>query len=101
MKSDEIEFFVNKLLVLKKDKSISEIDLLPEFFLFKKNNKLLYETVLSDDMDISVFKQMMKMKRKLENGEDQYSVDVKFGKFMAEKYIDPIVNDPNTPTINK
>ena len=50
-------------------------------------------------MDISIFKQMMKMKRKLENGEEQYSVDVKFGKFMAENYIDPVVNgNGNTNT---
>ena len=100
MNSDEIESIVNKLLSLKKDKSFSEIDSMDEFDLFKKNNKLLYETVLSDNMDMTIFKQMMKMKRKLENGEDQYSVDVKFGKFMAEKYIDPIVNDPKTQKLN-
>ena len=101
MLSDEIELIVNKLLLLKKVKSISEINELSEFDTFKKENKLLYETVLSDSMDISIFKHMMKMKRKLEDGEDQYSVDVKFGKYMAEKYIDPIINDPNTQTIKK
>ena len=100
MLSSEIEEVVNKLLSLKKIKSIYEINELTEFDTFKKENKLLYETVLSDNMDIPIFKQMMKMKRKLEDGEDQYSVDVKFGKYMAEKFIDPIVNDPNTPTIN-
>lgn len=100
MLSSEIEEVVNKLLSLKKVKSISEINGLTEFDTFKKENKLLYETVLSDNMDIPIFKQMMKMKRKLEDGEDQYSVDVKFGKYMAEKFIDPIINDPNTPTIN-
>jgi hypothetical protein len=101
MLSTEIELIVNKLLELKKKHTISEIDSISEFDEFKKVNKLLYETVLGDTMDISIFKQMMKMKRKLEDGEDQYSVDVKFGKYMAEKFIDPIVNDPNTPTINK
>ena len=101
MKSDQIESIVNKLLSLKKEKSFTEIDSMNDFEEFKKNNKLLYETVLSDDMNIPIFKQMMKMKRKLEDGEDQYSVDVKFGKFMAEKFIDPIVNNPNTPTINQ
>jgi hypothetical protein len=34
---------------------------------------------------------MMKRKREIEAGKDQYSVDVKFGKFMAEKYIDPVI----------
>jgi hypothetical protein len=101
MLSDEIEIIVNKLLLLKKEKSIAEINELTEFDTFKKENKLLYETVLSDNMDLPIFKQMMKMKRKLEDGEDQYSVDVKFGKYMAEKFIDPIVNDPKTKTIKK
>jgi hypothetical protein len=64
MNSTEIEAIVNKLLILKKEKSLSEIDSLVEFDLFKKNNKLLYETVLSEDMDMSIFKQMMKMKTK-------------------------------------
>ena len=39
-----------------------------------------------------IFKQMMKMKRELESGKDQYSVDVKFGQYMADKYIDPVIN---------
>ena len=42
--------------------------------------------------NVSIYKNMMKMKRKLEGGEDQYSVDVKFGEFMAEKYLKPIVD---------
>jgi hypothetical protein len=92
MKADEIEVVVEQLLSLKKKMSIGNIDKMPEFEDFKKENKLFYDTVLSNDMDITIFKQMMKMKRKLENGEEQYSVDVKFGKFMAEKYIDPVVN---------
>ncbi len=91
MNANEIETIVNKLLELKKKISLQEIDIMPEFNDFKLKNKLLYETVLSDNMDISVFKKMMQMKRKLEGGEDQYSVDVKFGKYMAEKYIDPII----------
>jgi hypothetical protein len=40
---------------------------------------------------MKIFKEMMKMKRRLESGEDQYSVDVKFGQFMADKYLKPIV----------
>jgi hypothetical protein len=45
-------------------------------------------------MDLGIFNQMMAMKRRVEGGEDQYSVDVRFGKFMAEKYIDPLVSSP-------
>ena len=60
---------------------------------------MLYEMTLSDEMDLNIFKQMMSMKRKIEFGEDQYSVDVKVGQMMAEKYLDPIVK--NLPTIDK
>ena len=89
----EIEEVVNKLLYLKKHMHISEINELEEFKQFKEENKLFYETILSDDMDMNIYRQMMKMKRKLESGEDQYSVDVKFGKYMAEKFVDPVVKN--------
>jgi hypothetical protein len=36
--------------------------------------------------------EMMKRKRELESGKDQYSVDVKFGQYMADKYINPVIN---------
>jgi hypothetical protein len=93
MLADEIETVVNKLLYLKKHMHFSEIDILPEFNQFKTENKHFYEMILSSDMDINIYRQMMKMKRKLESGEDQYSVDVKFGKYMAEKFIDPVVKN--------
>jgi len=92
MLAKEIESVVHRLLELKKEHPVPIIDKLPEFDQFKKDNKLLYEMELNEDMDLGIFKQMMKMKRRLEDGEDQYSVDVKFGKFMAEKYIDPVVD---------
>jgi hypothetical protein len=69
---------------------INEIE---EFKQFKEENKLFYETILSENMDMNIYRQMMKMKRKLESGEDQYSVDVKFGKYMAEKFVDPVVKN--------
>jgi len=90
MLANEIEKTVNEILELK-NKGVSVEVLNEKFKTFKESNNLLYEMVLSKDMDILIFKKMMTMKRKLEDGEDQYSVDVKFGKFMAEKYIDPII----------
>ena len=42
-------------------------------------------------MNNEIFKRMMTLKRKLEDGEDSYGVDVKFGQYMAEKYVDPLV----------
>jgi hypothetical protein len=89
----EIEEVVNKLLYLKKHISIEQINELEEFKQFKEDNKIFYEIVLSDNMDMDIYRQMLKMKRKLESGEDQYSVDVKFGKYMAEKFIDPVVKN--------
>lgn len=87
----EIEEIVNKLQELKKTLTVEEINELPEFKQFKEENKYFYEMILTENMDMNIYKQMMKMKRRLENGEDQYSVDVKFGKYMAEKFIDPVV----------
>jgi hypothetical protein len=89
--ADEVEEIFKQLNVLKKDYSKETIDLIPEFEQFRTEQKLFYETILKEDMDPTIFKQMMKMKRRLESGEDSYGVDVKFGKFMAEKFIDPIV----------
>jgi hypothetical protein len=82
---------------LKKTKQKSEIDSMDSFTSFKTKNRMLYEMALSDDMDINIFKQLMSMKRKLEGGEDQYSVDVKVGQMMAEKYLDPVLDKLPTP----
>ena len=89
----EIEETVNKLLYLKKHISIEQINELEEFKQFKEENKIFYEMILNNNMDMDIYRQMMKMKRKLESGEDQYSVDVKFGKYMAEKFVDPVVKN--------
>jgi len=89
----EIEETVNKLLYLKKHISIEQINELEEFKQFKEENKIFYEMILNENMDMDIYRQMMKMKRKLESGEDQYSVDVKFGKYMAEKFVDPVVKN--------
>ena len=87
MLAEEIEKTVNKILEYKNlNKSLDE------FENFKNENKLLYEAVTSDDYNPEIFKEMMKMKRLLESGKEQYAVDVRFGKFMAEKFIDPVVN---------
>jgi len=91
MNADQIEQIVNELLELKKTKTNEEIDQLEQFVDFKTKNKVFYGVILSSDMDVTIFKEMMKMKRRLEAGEDQYSVDVKFGEFMAGKYIDPVI----------
>jgi hypothetical protein len=90
--ADEIEKIVSKLLTFKKTHSTEEINEMSEFEIFRLNHNLFYNMIVTDsDFDMKIFKEMMKMKRRLESGEDQYSVDVKFGQFMADKYLKPIV----------
>jgi len=91
--ADEIEKIVDELKNLKENTSIEEINGMERFNDFKIKNRMFYEMILSENgLDPVIFKEMMKMKRRLESGEDQYSVDVRFGKYMAEKYIDPVAN---------
>ena len=91
MNANDIEKVVAKLIILKETLSKEQIDLDPEFNLFKEKNRLFYETIISGEMNNEIFKRMMGLKRKLEAGEDSYGVDVKFGQYMAEKYVDPLV----------
>ena len=58
---------------------------------FKEKNRMFYDIIMAGEIDMPIFNYMMKMKRKLEAGEDSYGVDVKFGKYMADKYVDPLV----------
>ena len=81
-----------QLLELVKSSPRNEIDALEEFSFFKEHNKTFYELILNKQHDPVIFKEMMKMKRRLESGEEQYSVDVKFGTYMSEKFIDPVIN---------
>jgi len=97
MNASEVEQIVYSLMELKKTKQKSEIDSMESFSSFKIKNRMLYEMALSDDMDLTIFKQLMSMKRKLEEGEEQYSVDVKVGQMMAEKYLDPVLSKLPTP----
>ena len=91
MDAATVERIVSELLVLKDQTSKSELD---EMYLeFRTKNRMLYETILAGDFNPEIFKHMMKLKRQLENGEDPYSVDVKFGQYMADKYVDPLIKN--------
>jgi hypothetical protein len=87
MLASEIESIVAKLLELKNEYSIEYINTLPEFEEFRKTQRMFYETVLSGTFEPEIFKVMMDYKRKIENGSDQYSIDVQFGQYMADRYI--------------
>ena len=91
--ADEIESIVEQINVLKKDYTIEQINQMECFNDFRTKNKMFYNMIVSPQgTDPIIFKEMMKMKRRLEAGEDQYSVDVKFGRYMASKYIDPVIS---------
>ncbi len=90
--ADEVEAIVKKLTVLKETHTLEQVNQLEEFVPFRTQNRMLYEMVLSKEgINDKIFKEMMKMKRRLESGEDQYSVDVRFGQYMANEYIDPVI----------
>lgn len=91
MNADQIEKTVATLLELVQVHPREYIDTLEEFDSFKKQNKTFYDLILKKEHNETIFKQMMKMKRLLESGQDQYSVDVKFGTYMSEKFIDPVI----------
>ena len=54
-------------------------------------NKLFYDIIIDGGFNEEIFKKMIFYKRKIEEGGDPYEADVKFGKFMAEKFIDPVI----------
>ena len=99
MDANTIESIVNEILYLMKTLNKDKLDTL--FLDFRTKNRMLYETILKGEFDREIFKQMMKYKRRIENGEDQYSVDVKFGQFMADKYITPNVMDKQPSVMDK
>jgi hypothetical protein len=92
--ADEIERIVYELSDLRKVASREQIDANEEYTNFRTSNRIFYEMIICGDIETpenkTIFKEMLKMKRKLEAGEDQYSVDTKLGQFMAKKYIDPV-----------
>jgi hypothetical protein len=90
--ADQIEILVQELTDLKSKYSIEQINEMEKYSAFKAQNRTFYEMITSPDgVDPVIFKEMIRMKRRLESGEDQYSVDVRFGSYMAQKYIDPVI----------
>jgi hypothetical protein len=89
MKAELIEKYVAELRMDMKILSVEDINKMDKYFTFKNdpNTKMLYEIIIKGDFNKGIFKEMMRMKRRLEDGEDQYSVDVRFGQFMADKYL--------------
>ena len=90
MSADTIEKTVSELLNLKE--SVTKVELDIQFLEFRTKNRMFYEAILNNEFEPTIFKEMMKRKRELESGKDQYSVDVKFGQYMSDKYIAPVLS---------
>jgi len=88
--ADQLERDVYRLLNAIKHQTISQIENSPDFDKFRKDNKIMYDMIIDNDFNEEIFKEMLRMKRRLEAGEDQYSVDVRFGQFMADRYLTPV-----------
>ncbi len=87
MNADDIEKIVEELLLAK---DIYPKEVLDQRYLeFRTKNRMFYETILNNEFDYLIFEQMMKAKRQLESGRDQFSVDKQFGQFMADRYVTP------------
>ena len=94
MKADDIEKIVEEILTLKNVLPKQALD--ERYTEFRTKNRVFYETILNGEFDYSIFKEMMKAKRKLEAGQDQLSVDTAFGQFMADRYITPALQKAET-----
>jgi len=89
--ADQLQHDVYTLVNARKHHTVSEIENSPEFDNFRKDNKMIYDMIVKEnDFNEEIFKELIRMKRRLEAGEDQYSVDVRFGQFMADRYLAPI-----------
>ena len=89
MSATDIERIVSEILDLKEKMTRPEMD--SQFLDFRTKNRTFYETIINDEFEPVIFKEMMKRKRELELGKDQYSVDVKFGQYMSDKFIAPVL----------
>jgi len=101
LKADDIEKIVAEILSFKNIFSKEKMDNL--YLDFRTKNRMFYEMIMDNQFDTEIFKEMMKAKRKLEAGQDQFSVDKEFGKFMADKYIAPALEkkDQDTQSANQ
>ena len=87
MNADDIEKIVEELLLAK---DIYPKEVLDQRYIeFRTKNRMFYETILNNEFDYLIFEQMMKAKRQLEAGRDQFSVDKQFGQFIVNKFTCP------------
>jgi hypothetical protein len=89
MKSDELKSVVQNM---RQDISNGTFDE-NNYTEFKAKSKILYDMVINpESFNQEIFDKFMGYLKRLENGEDPYGVDIEVGKFMAKKYVDPVVS---------
>jgi len=89
MKSDELKLVIKNM---RNDLSNGTFDE-KNYLSFKEKSKILYDMVIDpESFNQEIFDKFMGYLKRLENGEDPYGVDVEVGRFMAKKYVDPVVS---------
>jgi len=93
MKADEIKSTVDEIRKLRKEKpKMSEDAFKTKYETLFKENPALFKMAVSDEFDTRIFNKLIELRKKIEdNSCTQYDMDVEFGKFMAGKFIDPVI----------
>jgi hypothetical protein len=90
MNSTELKEIVTSIRTSLNDGTFKE-----EHYISLKNfNKSLYELAIDkDNFSQEIFDKMIYFLSLRETGADAYETDVKVGKYMAARYIDPVVKN--------
>ena len=72
--ADQIEEIVKNILTDMLENVLTKEKLDEKYLEFRTKNRMFYETILTGGFDPVIFNEMMKSKRKLESGVDQYCV---------------------------
>jgi hypothetical protein len=90
MNSTKLKEIVMNIRTSINDGTFNEED----YISLKNFNKSLYELAIDkDNFDQEIFDNMVYFLSLRETGADAYETDVKVGKFMAARYIDPVVKN--------
>ena len=97
MKAKEIEQTVYNIRKdLLQRSYLSEDDLKKEYKTLFDENPMLFSMAIKPDFNNEIFNTLITYRKKIESGEStQEDMDVAFGKVMAKKYVDPIVEKLN------
>jgi len=97
MKAEELEQTVYNIRKdLLQRSYLSEDDLKDMYKTLFDENPMLFSMAIKPDFNSEIFDKLIAYRKKIESGEaTQQDMDVAFGKVMANKYVDPIVEKLN------